>query len=389
MAESMARRILHVDMDAFYASVEQQDRPELVGKPVIVGGAQRGVVSAASYEARKFGVRSGMPVFQARQRCPQGIFLPVRMRRYQELSRQVMAVLSEFSPVLEQVSIDEAYLEITGSESLHGPPEMIARKIKDGILAATGLSCSVGIAPNRFLAKIASEMHKPDGLTIIPEHQIIALLSDLPIQKIPGIGEKLAGELKALGVTVVSDILRFTLEFWVKRLGKSGAEIYERAQGRGSDQVVPHREPKSFGAEDTFPQDSEDPEELSHWLLHQAETVGGELRRKGCRARTITLKIKYSDFRVKTRSRTLADPTCSTRVIYDCALQLLGELKPAGKVRLTGISVSNLARGPQQTKLFVELETKKQEELDAAVDRIQNRFGKKAIQRGRQVGFEP
>lgn len=385
----MIRRILHIDMDAFYASVEQGDRPELKGKPVVIGRAQRGVVSAASYEARNFGVHSGMPVFQARKLCPQGIFLPVRMRRYQEVSRRVMMVLSEFSPLMEQVSIDEAYLDITGIESLYGPPEMVARKIKESIRAQTGLACSVGIAPNRFLAKIASELHKPDGLTIIEEAQVAPLLDVLPIRKLPGVGDKMAETLRGLGVNVVGDILKFAPEFWVKRLGKSGAQIYERAQGKGSCEVFPYREPKSFGAEDTFPQDTDDREELKHWLLHQAESVGADLRKKGYRGRTITLKIKHSDFRVKTRSRTLADATCTTRSLYDGAVQLLGEVKLAGKVRLIGISVSNLVTGPRQTTVFADRSVKKQELLDSALDEIQHRFGRKAIQRGRHVGFEP
>jgi DNA polymerase IV len=381
----MIRRILHIDMDAFYAAVEQRDQPELVGKPVIVGRAQRGVVCAASYEARRYGVHSAMPVFQARRLCPQGVFLPVRMRRYQEMSRQVMAVLAAFSPLLEQVSIDEAYLDITSTGTLHGPAEVIARRIKDSILTSTGLTCSVGIAPNRFLAKIASEMGKPNGLTVIEEHQVAALLSRLPVEKIPGVGEKTAQILTGLGVRVASDILKFPPEFWVKRLGKGWAHIYERAQGKGSCDVVPHREPKSFGAEDTFPQDIGDPEELKAWLLHQAESVGKDLRRGDYRGRTITIKLKTSDFQVKTRSRTLAESTCSTRTIFHCAVQLLSELKLAGKARLIGISVSNLVSGAHQTRLFPDPNENLQEKLDRVLDQIQLRFGHKALQRGRQV----
>ncbi len=385
----MIRRILHIDMDAFYASVEQRDHPELKGKPVIVGKAQRGVVSAASYEARSFGVRSGMPVFQARKLCPPGVFLPVRMRRYQEVSRRVMAVLSNYSPLVEPVSIDEAFLDITGTECLLGPPEILAQAIKKAIQESTGLTCSVGIAPNRFLAKIASEMNKPDGLTIIEDAQVGPLLAGLDVEKLPGVGKHMADTLKRLGVNMVGDILKRPIEFWVKRLGKSGAQIYERAQGRGSCEVVPHRAPKSFGAEDTFPSDTDDPEALRHWLLHQAESVGADLRSRGYRGRTVTLKVKYGDFRVMTRSRTFADPTCSTRSIYECAVELLTDMHLSSKVRLIGISISNLDGGLRQACCFADDSLRKQEMLDSALDKIQDRFGRRSIQRARQMGFEP
>ena len=227
----MASRILHIDMDAFYASVEQVDHPELTGKPVIVGGSQRGVVAAASYEARKFGVRSAMPIFEAKRLCPHGVFLPVRRRRYQEVSHQVMEILDTISPLVEQVSIDEAFIDITGTESLHGPEIALIGKIKDAIRKRTSLTCSIGIAPNRFLAKIASEMNKPDGWTIIKDEDVAALMQKLPVNKIPGIGPKTAQVMKELGVQTAVDVLRFSQEFWVKRLGKGGIDLYERAQG--------------------------------------------------------------------------------------------------------------------------------------------------------------
>jgi DNA polymerase IV len=385
----MVRRILHIDMDAFYASVEQRDQPQLAGKPVIVGGARRGVVCAASYEARKYGVRSAMPVFQAKRLCPQGVYLPVRMGRYQEVSRQVMAVLDGFSPLLEQVSIDEAYLDITGTESLHGPPEMTAHKIKSAILVATGLTCSIGIAPNRFLAKIASEIRKPNGLTIIEEHQVANLLERLPVQKLPGVGPKTAQVFTDLGVRVATDILKFPQEFWVKRLGKGWASIYEQALGKGPADVVPHRDPKSFGAEDTFPYDTFDVDELKRWLLHQAESIGKDLRKGGFRARTITLKLKAADFKLRTRSSSLAEPTSSTKSIYRCAVQLLHETLSAEKIRLIGINVSNLTRGLHQARVFADPSEDHQEKLDQVLDHIQRRFGSKAIQRARQISRQP
>jgi DNA polymerase IV len=384
----MIRRILHIDMDAFYASVEQADQPELRGKPVIIGGSRRGVVSAASYEARPFGVHSAMPIFQARKLCPQGIFLPVRMRRYQEVSRQVMFILETISPLVEQVSIDEAYVDITGTESLHGPPEILARKIKEAIRERTTLSSSVGIAPNRFLAKIASELNKPDGLTFLKEQDVPALLRSLPIGKLPGIGEKTAQLLKGLGVAVAADILRFSQEFWVKRLGKSGAHLYQRARGIGSATVTPHAEAKSCSAEDTFATDTDDLEELKNWLLRQAQEVGRDLRRHGVKGKTITLKVKFADFKTVTRSRTLPEPIHSTRGIYDIAVRLLEELKLAGRVRLIGVGVSNFGAGPQQARLFPNNSQAKQDKLDAALDHIHGKFGDKAVQRGRIADFE-
>jgi DNA polymerase IV len=384
----MTRRIMHLDMDAFYASVEQADRPELAGKPVIIGGAQRGVVAAASYEARKFGVRSAMPIFRARKLCPRGVFLPVRMRRYQEASRQVMKILATVSPLVEQVSIDEAYLDITGTESLHGSTESLAAKIKETIRNQTALTCSIGIAPNRFLAKIASEMNKPDGLTIIAEEDVPALLAVLPVGKIPGIGEKTAQVLAGLGVKTAADVLKFPPEFWLKRLGKSGAHLYQRAQGIGSATVTPHHEPKSCSAEDTFAADTDDLEELKKWLLHQAESIGGDLRKHGTKGKTVTLKVKFADFKTVTRSSTLPEPTHSTRIIYDAAVRLLENLKLTAKVRLIGVGLSNFASGMQQTKLFPDGFAVKQEKLDEALDRIRGKFGAKAVQRGRIADFD-
>lgn len=384
----MIRRILHIDMDAFYASVEQADHPELRGRPVIIGGAERGVVSAASYEARKFGVHSAMPMFQARKLCSCGIFLPVRMSRYQEVSCQVMQVLATISPLVEQVSIDEAYVDITGTESLHGPPEALIRKIKEAIGERTSLTCSVGIAPNRFLAKIASEMNKPDGWTIITEEDVPALLRVLPIGKIPGIGEKTAELLNGLGIKAAADVLKFPREFWVKRLGKSGAHLYERAQGIGSATVTPQREAKSCSAEDTFSADTDDLEELKKWLLHQAESVGRDLRKHGIKGKTVTLKVKFADFKTVTRSSTLNEATHSTRIIYQTAVRLLQDLKLTAKVRLIGVGVSNFSSGMRQARLFPDALLIKEEKLDQAMDQIRSKFGSKAVRRGLIADFE-
>ena len=377
------RWIMHVDMDAFYAAVEQADKPELRNRPVIVGGSHRGVVSAASYEARVFGVHSALPMFQARKLCPQGVFLPVRMSRYREVSNQIMTILASVSPVVEQVSIDEAYLDLTGVETVPGPHLELTQRLKAEIMAQTGLTCSIGLAPNKFLAKIASELHKPNGLTIIPAAEVPAFLKTLPVAKIPGVGAKTVARLQALGVTKTGEVLDYPRSFWLKQLGKSGLVLYERALGMDSAPVTPDPEPKSCGAENTLPQDTADPEELRQWLLQQAERVGRELRQDGLKGRTITLKIKYGDFKQVTRSHSLARPTSSTHQIYHTAEKLLTETKLKTRVRLVGLSVSHLTRTVVQASLFIPAGLQKQDQLDQAVDRIQGKFGYRAITRGR------
>jgi DNA polymerase IV len=379
---------MHVDMDAFYAAVEQADDPKLKGQPVIVGGAARGVVSTASYEARRHGVRSAMPIFQARKLCPAGIFLPVRMARYKEVSRRIMEILQDQSPLVEQVSIDEAFVDITGTESLHGSTADQCRNVKRAIHCETTLTCSVGVAPNKFLAKIASEMTKPDGLTILEEDGVAGFLRELPIHRIPGIGVKTSKVFKELGVTVAADILRFPLSFWVKRLGKYGLKVYEKAQGIDLSPVVPSAEPKSISAEDTFRQDTDDVNELEKWLMVQSESVGRELRKDGYRGRTVTLKVKLSDFTTHTRSRTLHEPTACTETIFRMAAELLRELKMTKKLRLIGVGVSNLTGLVRQASLFEDASCRRKESLDKAMDEIHAKFGEKALKRGRVFKFD-
>jgi DNA polymerase IV len=380
---SADRWIMHLDMDAFYAAVEQAGNPELRGRPVIVGGSHRGVVSAASYEARVFGVHSALPMFQARKLCPQGVFLPVRMSRYREVSQQIMTILAGISPLVEQVSIDEAFVDLTGVEAMHGPLPELARRLKAEIMAQTRLTCSIGLAPNKFLAKIASDLNKPDGLTIIAAADVPAFLKTLPVAKIPGVGAKTVTRLQALGVTKTGEILDYPRAFWQKQLGKSGLVLYERALGIDSSQVTPDTEPKSCGAENTLAQDTADPEELRQWLLQQAERVGRDLRQDGLKGRTVTLKIKYADFKQVTRSHTLALPTSSTHQIYHTAEKLLEEMKLKTRVRLVGLSVSHLTKTVVQASLFPHPDLMKQEQLDQAVDNIQGKFGPRAITRGR------
>ena len=383
------RRIMHVDMDAFYASVEQCDNRELEGKPIIIGASRRGVVSAASYEARKYGIHSAMPVFQARRLCPQGVFLPVRMARYKEVSRDVMGTLREMSPLVEQISIDEAYLDITGTESLFGKSYSFGLNVKRAIRESTSLTCSIGIAPNKLVAKIASDFHKPDGLTLVDERDVPGFMSSLPIEKIPGIGPKTGRILRELGVILVSDVLRFPQSFWVGRLGKWGSRLYDKANGIDNSPVVAQNEPKSIGAEDTFEEDTDDISEIKKWLQWQSDSVGRSLRIHGYKGRTVTLKIKFSDFQLISRSRTLNEPTSSTQRIFNTVAQLLQEINLSRKVRLVGIGVSNLAEGPWQVKMFQEAASMKQENADIVMDEIQRRFGIGSIKRGRIFDFQP
>lgn len=377
---------MHLDMDAFYASVEQSDNPELRGRPVIVGGALRGVVCAASYEARRFGVHSAMPVFQAKKLCPQGIFLPVRMERYKEVSRKVMGILEGISPLVEQISIDEAFADITGTERLHGPAEVLARRVKSSVREATSLTCSIGIAPNKFLAKIASDFKKPDGLTIIEDEQVREFLQKLPVGKIPGVGGKMREELRGLGVVLASDILKYPVEFWKKKFGKWGLALFEKASGVDASPVVPHCDPKSISAERTFAADTDDIMELEKMLLSQAEEVGRELRRLGFRARTVTLKVKFSDFNLSARSHTLPEPFDSTDILFNAGRRLLEDLKLKRKVRLIGIGVSNLYSGPRQLTIKSALdETDRLHRLDDALDRIRDKFQPDKVVRGRML----
>lgn len=378
--------ILHIDMDAFYASVEQMDQPELRGRPVAVGGmGGRGVVSAASYEIRKYGVRSAMPGATARRLCPQGVFLPVRMRRYKEVSAKVMAALHEFSPLVEQASVDEAYMDGTGLERLFGPIQQLCGAIRRRVREVTGgLTCSVGAAPVRFLAKIASDQNKPDGVFILHPEEVPLFLSTLPVAKIPGVGRRGQETLKALGVRHAGDVPRRPREFWEARLGKWGGELFDRCQGRGSTEVVPYAAPKSCSAENTFDQDTLDHSRLRRWLLAQSDRVAAELRKNQVRGRTITLKAKFADFRQVTRSRSLDHRTSETNVIYRTAVALLEELAPRTPLRLIGVGVSNFAPRARQLSLLEaasERPDEREQDLERTVDAIRSKFGAKALRR--------
>lgn len=378
--------ILHIDMDAFYASVEQLDHPWLHGKCVIVGGTSgRGVVAAASYEARRFGVHSAMPVFEARRKCPQGVFIRPRMERYQEVSEQVMGILREFSPRVEPVSIDEAFLDLGGTERLHGAPPDAARTIKHRIRQAVRLGCSIGVAPNRFLAKIASDLDKPDGLTVIRPEQVIAFVDRLPAAKVPGVGPKTLEKLTEMGVRVLGDIRGFPAPMLTRVFGSYGARLLELAQGIDPTPVSPESPAKSISSECTLEQDTRDVGLLSRCLLEQADEVAAGLRREGVKARTVVLKIKHADFTLATRRTTVSPPIQSSKELYRHAVRLLNEYRPTRQVRLVGLGAAGFvpANAPRQLEVFVAVNASREdwERVDQTLEGIQRRFGKAVIGR--------
>ena len=384
----MNRVILHIDMDAFYASVEQMDNPALKGKPVIVGGtSNRGVVSAASYEARKFGIHSAMPIFQAKQKCPEGIYIPVRMNRYQEVSRQVMEILRGFSPLIQQVSIDEAYMDISGVDKLLGGPRDIGLEVKNRIRETTSLTCSIGIAPNKFLAKVASDMDKPDGLTIVPPEKVPQFIDRLSIERVPGVGKKTVRTLNRMGVLTLGHIQRFSEHELLRKTGKFGERLWKLSRGIDETPVVPHRASKSISSERTLAVNTNDREVLKRQLLIQSEIVGKRAREKGVGGSTVTLKLKRADFTQMTRRVTIEKATNSTNTIYEEGLKLLDQVKSSRKFRLVGIGLSNfvpLEEVSQQLSLFGKTEPldRSWEDVEKAMDTIKERFGRDAIKRG-------
>ena len=374
---------MHVDMDAFYASIEQRDFPALRGRPVIVGGGLRGVVSAASYEARRFGVHSAMPLWQARRLCPQAVVQPVRMAHYVEVSRCVQAVLQRFSPRVEQASVDEAYLDATGLERLFGPVESMARAIKQAVFEATdGLTCSVGLAPVKFLAKIASDRNKPDGLTVFFPEAVDAFLLTLPVSDIPGVGASFLEKLRTLGIRTCGDVQQRPYTFWERRFGKAGVVLYQRAQGIDPREVEPVTPPKSESAENTFDVDTLDRGVLRGWLFRQADRVGRSLRRQNLRGRVVTLKVKYADFNRVSRQLSLAEPTCATQTIYEAGCRLLEALNPARPIRLIGLGVSHFEEGRQQGFLPQAVQHHEEEVRRTRLDQTLDALGGKVV-RGR------
>jgi DNA polymerase-4 len=380
-----ARTILHVDMDAFFASIEQLDQPGLRGKPVLVGyDGPRGVVAAASYEAREFGCRSAQPMSIAKRRCPHAIIVPVRFERYREVSRKMFAIFDDFSPLVEPLSVDEAFLDLTGSHQLLGDGESAARALKKRIRSELGLTASVGVAPNKFLAKLASDLKKPDGLVVVRAEDIDALLPSLPVTRLWGIGPATAARLKQVGIETIGDLRRHGAESLGLLLGSDVDRLVRLAHGLDDRPVVADRESKSIGQEQTFGVDVTDPAEVRRVLFEQVEQVGHRLRKHDLQARTLTLKIRYGEFETITRSRTLEETTDVTSELWSAASTLFAQWAEASfrPVRLIGASVSQLNHGPDQMRLFADPLEERSRKLDAVADQITARFGSRAMRRG-------
>jgi DNA polymerase-4 len=381
---STTRTILHVDLDAFFAAIEQRDRPELRGKPVAVGlggSNDRGVVSAASYEARVFGIHSAMPIRTARRLCPDCVFVPVDGAKYQRVSREVMAILRRFTPLVQPISIDEAFLDVTASRALFGDGEAIARRIKDTIRDELQLTASVGVAATKLVAKIASDLRKPDGLVVVPPGEEAGFLAPLPISRLWGVGPSTAAALRDFGVVTIGDLQAVDRGGLVRRLGKHGATLVDRAHGRDPDPVDDPDAAKSVGHEHTFDVDTSDPEVLERTLLAMAEGVSGRLRHAGLRARTITVKVRDSSFRTVTRQRGLPEPTDLTEPIWRAAVELARPEMRGKRIRLLGVTASGFDER-QQLGLF-ELGEDRRRLAVRAADAVRDRFGRRAITRAR------
>jgi DNA polymerase-4 len=384
----MTRRIIHIDLDAFFVSVEQVANPKLKGKPVVVGGRPqgRGVVAAASYEARAFGLHSGMPLVTASRLCPQAIFIQGSFPKYRDASQKFMAILADFSPFLEPMGLDEAYLDATGFESIHGSVKQMAAKIKQRVKAELGLTASIGIAGGKVVAKVASEMSKPDGLLEVAEGKERSFLAPLPIARLPGIGQKTERKLKRLGVTTIGKLPITPLSVLKSHFGASGEMLQRFASGIDEREVEPPAAAKSISRETTFGRDSQDRSLLKATLRYLGERLGADLRRKGKRARCVTLKLRYTDFTTITRRQTLSQTTDSDQTIFDTGLKLLnralvGEKQP---VRLVGIGVSELVEAGGQLAML-DSSARQQEQLNKAIDRIRKKYGFSAIQTGRTL----
>lgn len=383
--------ILHVDMDAFYASIEERDRPELVGKPVIVGGTAegRGVVAAANYVVRKYGVHSAMPSVTARRLCPHAIVLPPRIGYYAQVSEQIREILLAHTPLVEPLSLDEAFLDVSGTEHLFGSAMKIGHRIKQQIREQLRLVASVGVAPNKFLAKIASDLEKPDGFVVVEPARIQEFLDPLPVGRLWGVGRVTGAAFERLGVSTIGQVRTLPREMLVQRFGEHGDHLWRLSQGIDDRQVVPDREAKSISHETTFAQDINDKECMAAWLVDLAEQVAWRLRRHQLRGRTVHLKLRFSDFRTITRALTLPSPTNVTQEICTAALELFAQRMPAGRfaVRLLGVGMSGFYPPTQaQRTLFDDDEAQGvQSHLDQAADQIRERFGAGAL--GRASGL--
>ena len=378
------RAILHVDMDAFYASVEQRDRPELRGKPVIVGGAGgRGVVAAASYEVRKFGVHSAMPTREALRRCPDAICVAPRLSHYSAVSREIFSVFHEFTPLVQGLSLDEAFLDVTASITALGAAEHIAREIKRRIRERTELTASVGVAPNKLVAKIASDLRKPDGLVIVRPGDVTALLDPLPIRKLFGLGEKTAPKVEALGIHTLGELRLASSSRLRPIFGRYTERVQQRAAGIDDRPVIPDLDEKQISAEETFETDIADRSKLQAEIARLADKTCARLRAKELVAGCVTVKIRRKDFTTYTRQRHVEPPTQETKLVARVAAELLDawlKTQPRAALRLLGVGVSELG-ADLQPDLFAAPQSEKNKQLDATVDQIRQKFGTVALKR--------
>jgi DNA polymerase-4 len=368
-------------MDAFFASVEQLDDPSLRGKPVLVGGAaRRGVVAAASYEARKFGARSAMPMAEALRRCPRAIVVPPRGKRYAEVSSQVFDVFHRFTPLVEGLSIDEAFLDVTASRSLFGDGEAIAKAIREAVHKETGLTCSAGVASTKFVAKIASDQNKPDGLTVVGD-DVAAFLAPLPIERMWGVGPKTAPTLRRLGYATLGDLAKASPAALERVLGAWGGEIVRLARGEDEREIEPDRDAKSIGAEITYDEDLTDKDAIARTLLAHASRVAERLTAQGLAARGIVVKLKYADFTLLTRRTLLDEPASDTRTLHDAAVTLLDRFPLDGaRIRLTGVSAFDLGpAGGKQPTLFPDEAAARRRHVESVLLSAKGRFGGQAL----------
>ncbi len=383
------RTIIHADLDAFYASVEVLDDPSLRGKPVIVGGRpdERGVVSAASYEARRYGVQSAMPLRTAARRCPNGVFLPGRPERYRELSERVMSVFADFTPLVEPISLDEAFLDVTASRAVHGAGPTIAKRIKRRVLDEVGLVVSVGVATNKLCAKIASDLRKPDALVVVPSGEEAAFLAPLPIRRLWGVGPQAQAALADYGVATIGQLAALPPGTLSRRFGRHGDDLGSRARGIDPSAVEPMHAPKSIGHEHTFGHDTADVRRLEVTLLDLAESVASRLRRHRLVARAVQLKLRYEGFETLTRQARLPDATHDADALYRATLALLRRTLVAGRgVRLIGLTAISLTDA-QQLTLFDGAD--RTDRLTRSIDMVRERFGDRAITRARLLRDRP
>lgn len=385
--------IVHVDMDAFYASVEERDNPALVGRPVIVGGSAegRGVVAAANYEARKYGVHSAMAAARARRLCPHAVFIKPRIEYYAAVSSKIREIFEQFTPLVEPLSLDEAFLDVTGSAAIFGSAAAIGQQIKDRIKAELRLTASIGIAPNKFVAKIASDLRKPDGFVIVEPGDVQAFLDPLPVGRIWGVGKVMGQVFERWGIRTIGQLRQTSPEHLQAHFGAAGEHYWRLARGIDDRRVVPDREAKSISSETTFAHDIEDIEMLHAWLVELVEQVARRLRRHELKGRTIELKVRFADFKTISRSLTLTAPTNITQELLEAGVKLLDNRLPARHlaVRLLGFGVTHFAvAGKIQQQLFDVPDRSRHQDIDRVTDEIASKFGKLAIRRGARFDKE-